>query len=70
MSKVRTEVQPAPEHTKATEFHEKIEAGAKAAQVHSAVVKHSYETALNVESDDDPNADDLDAKGTEIGAPK
>jgi hypothetical protein len=69
MSKVRTNEQPAPEHTHATEFKNKVEAGAKAAQVHAEVVKHSYESALNVESDDAPDADDEDARGTEVGAP-
>ena len=70
MSKIRTEVQPAPEHTRKTEFEHKVAAGAKAAQVHGAVVQHSYESALNVKADDAADAKDSDARGTEVGAPE
>ncbi len=67
MSKIRTEEQPAPEHTHAAEFQKKIEPHAKAAQVHAKTVQHSYETALNVQPDDSGEADT--ARGTEVGAP-
>ena len=69
MSKIRTEDQAAPEHTQATEFHNKIETNAKAAQIHGEALRHSYETAQQVKPDDAPDANDLDAHGTEIGAP-
>lgn len=69
MSKIRTEEQPAAEHTHAAEFQKKIEPNAKAAQVHANVVKHSYETALDVKPDDASDANDEGARGTEIGSP-
>lgn len=69
MSKVRIEEQPAREHTRATEFKKKIEVGAKTAQIHGEVVRHSYESALDVKPDDAPDAHDEDARGTEVGAP-
>jgi hypothetical protein len=67
MSKIRTEEQPAPEHTHAVEFEKKIEPNAKAAQVHANTLKHSYESALNVRPDDADSGDT--ARGTEVGKP-
>lgn len=67
MSKIRTEEQASPEHTHATEFQKKIEPNAKAAQVHAKAVQHSYETALDVQPDDNGVANG--AKGTEVGSP-
>jgi hypothetical protein len=37
-------------------------------QVPGATISHSYESALHVVASDAPEADDRDAKGTEIGA--
>ncbi len=68
MSKIRTEEQPVPEHTHAAEFQKKIEPNAKAAQIHAKTVQHSYETALNVQRDDNDVADA--ARGTEVGSPE
>lgn len=38
-------------------------------QVSGSIVDHTYETALHVVPSDAPDANDRDAKGTEIGAP-
>jgi hypothetical protein len=55
MSKVKTE-------DRATELSEKPEPSAK--------LEHFYETTQHVVPDDDPNANDRDARGTEIGKPE
>ena len=67
MSKVRTDEQPVPEHSRAAEFQTKIEPHGNVAQVHAKTVKHSYETALNVQADNHEAGND--ARGTKVGAP-